>query len=111
MYEAARGEARDEPEEPHEQKDARRDDASDEYRDACVTHVPVSLKVQRAAASVAARERKRPLPSDEPSRSSQARSGCGMSPRTFRPREQIPAMWSREPLRFDSSVNSPCVSQ
>ncbi len=63
------------------------------------------------AASVAASERKMGLPSEEPSRSSHARSGCGISPSTLRSREQMPAMWSREPLMFDSSPDSPAGSQ
>src|SRR5215207_8249009 len=60
-----------------------------------------------AAASVAASERKMSRPSEEPSRSSQARSGCGIMPSTLRSREQMPAMDSREPLTFASSVSRP----
>ena len=48
-----------------------------------------------AAASI---DRSMTRPSDEPSRSSHARSGCGISPTTLRPALQMPAMSSTEPF-------------
>src|SRR5205085_118206 len=48
-------------------------------------------------------------PSALPSDDSQARSGCGMSPTTFRASLHSPAMPASEPLGFASSVTSPCA--
>src|SRR6202046_756373 len=47
-------------------------------------------------------ERKITKPSDDPSASSTARSGCGISPTTFRSWLQIPAMAASEPFGFAS---------
>src|SRR6266508_6478409 len=59
------------------------------------------------AASVAASDRKISRPSLEPSRSSHARSGCGINPSTLRERLQMPAMLSRAPFEFAASVMFP----
>src|SRR2546421_4101291 len=61
--------------------------------------------------SVAVSEWKTPRPSAEPSRSSQARSGCGIRPMTLRVRLQMPAILSREPFGFAASVGCPSRSQ
>src|SRR4051812_22667760 len=47
-------------------------------------------------------------PSALPSDSSQARSGCGIKPTTFRCSLQIPAIDSNAPFGFASSVTAPC---
>ncbi len=47
-------------------------------------------------------ERKMTSPSAEPSGVSTARSGCGIIPRTFRSRLQIPAMPASDPFGFAS---------
>ena len=49
-------------------------------------------------------------PSALPSTSSQARSGCGIRPTTFRASLQMPAMLLSEPFGFASSVASPPAS-
>ena len=61
--------------------------------------------------AVAANERKISRPSLEPSKSSQALSGCGISPNTFRSRLQMPAILSREPFGLADSVIFPSRSQ
>ena len=66
---------------------------------------------EAAAARVAASERKMSLPSLDPSKSSQARSGCGINPSTLRSRLQMPAMLSRDPLGLAAPVTFPSVSQ
>ena len=57
------------------------------------------------AATASIIERKIFSPSLLPRRSSHARSGWGISPKTFRCRLQIPAMFSTEPFGFaDASI-------
>src|SRR5438270_860270 len=55
-------------------------------------------------------ERKIFAPSALPSFSSQARSGCGIKPKTFRSRFEIPAMFSIEPFGFASGTMPPFSS-
>ena len=50
------------------------------------------------APAAASSDRNKTTPSAEPSITSDARSGCGMSPTTLRPSLQMPAMSSRLPL-------------
>ena len=56
-------------------------------------------------------ERKISRPSFDPKSSSQARSGCGIIPKTFPSLLQIPAIFEREPFGLASSVVSPVSSQ
>src|SRR5207302_11206427 len=48
-------------------------------------------------------------PSVPPSSGSAARSGWGIIPSTLRPALQMPAIFSSDPLGFDSGVISPCA--
>src|SRR5882724_8240014 len=65
---------------------------------------------ERLAQIVFIIERKIFAPSALPSRESEARSGCGIKPKTFRSRLQIPAMFSIEPFGFASETTWPWVS-
>src|SRR5215472_11826371 len=66
--------------------------------------------VDRLARIVSIIDRKIFAPSALPSRASDARSGCGMRPKTFRSRLQMPAMFSVEPFGFASGTIRPCLS-
>src|SRR5215475_3579985 len=68
------------------------------------------FSVARFALIVSTIDRKIFAPSMLPSRASDARSGCGMSPNTFRSRLQIPAMFSIEPFGFASGTTTPRLS-
>ena len=63
-------------------------------------------RAQRHAAPTtvagASSDRSMTRPSVEPRSASEARSGCGMSPTTFRPSLQIPAMSSSAPFGFST---------
>src|SRR5205823_4357173 len=50
-------------------------------------------------------------PSVLPNNASEQRSGCGIRPRTLRPRLQMPAMLRADPFGFDSRVTRPSASQ
>src|SRR5271157_95012 len=66
-----------------------------------------SGEVSYFAAIAATSEWKIFAPSVMPSSGAEARSGCGIMPRTLRPSLQIPAMFSSEPLGLASEVTSP----
>src|SRR5215468_2131285 len=66
--------------------------------------------VERRARIVSIIDRKILAPSALPSRASDARSGCGIKPKTFRSRLQIPAMFSIEPFGFASGTIRPLLS-
>src|SRR5271157_1313101 len=66
-----------------------------------------SGEVSYFAAIAATSEWKIFAPSVMPSSGAEARSGCGIMPRTLRPSLQIPAMFSSEPLGLAAEVTSP----
>src|SRR4029453_10576165 len=66
--------------------------------------------VERAARIVSIIERKIFAPSALPRWASEARSGCGIKPKTFRSRLQIPAMFWIEPFGFASGTIWPWLS-
>src|SRR5215472_16080623 len=68
----------------------------------CLMRSPASA--ERFARIVSNIERKIFAPSALPSCSSEARSGCGIKPKTFRSRLQIPAMFWTEPFGFASGT-------
>src|SRR5262249_1048408 len=77
-------------------------------------HFAISPFRQEALASsarVSANEQKITRPSALLSNSSLARSGCGISPSTLRPRLQIPAMLSIDPFGLAPAVTAPFGSE
>src|SRR2546425_4928140 len=84
--------------------------------DGPATLVPIPVRTHaaaraRPARTVSAMERNILAPSLLARRTSDARSGCGIKPKTFPSRLQMPAMFSMEPLGFDSGVVAPVASQ
>jgi hypothetical protein len=66
--------------------------------------------LEPAARIVSIIETKIFAPSVLPSCGSEARSGCGIKPKTFRSRLQIPAMFWIEPFGFASGTTRPWLS-